>query len=105
MYCLTIVYVYGASQTFLYGDSKEEAETAYKKLETAMQEWRRFKNDTSETVTVFDSKGPAVFRLEHLASVSLSDMGAGEPDQIAWAEYNGRLMAANEKAKLAITSC
>jgi hypothetical protein len=90
----------GSFQTFLFGDRKDDAAAAFEKISTAMKEWRRFKNDSSETVEISDITGTSVLRLEHLASVSLNNE-TREAEQIKWAEYNGRLHAAQKRAEAA----
>lgn len=103
MHTITITYVMGAFQTFIFGNRKEEADAAFDKINTAMMDWKRFKNDSSETVTIKDSVGTTTFRLEHLATVSFADMAAAEPEQAAWAALNGRLAAVQKQsAKFAI---
>lgn len=100
MHIITVCYMSGQSQDFLYTDADAEiAQQNYVKLQMAMAQYQRFKNDNSEVVSLTSSSGHSVYRIEHLVSVAICEAKQCEGVQAEYAEWNGRLMAARDNAK------
>lgn len=104
MHIISICYASGTAQDFLYEDA-ESAKENFQKLQTAMAQYRQFKNDNAETVYLSSRIGESIFRVEHLVSVAMSNAADVEPIQIEYAEWSGRLLAIRKAAgSLPLTS-
>lgn len=100
MYGLQITYVMGGSQTFLYGDKEEAAEADYNAVRDALKEFRLFKNDTGQIVTLTgDGNGTATIRIDQIASVHWEDLAKSDALNGDWNERIGKLEAVRERAK------
>ena len=100
MFVLDVVYHYGATQKFLYGDDGGAASHDYEKIKAALGEYRQFKNDNLQTVEIDKGLGGrATLRLEHLMSVCLSDHSLGKQNQADWVAYCGELDGHHAKGK------
>jgi len=97
VHVIQVMFVMGSSQKFLFS-SDPAAKNAYAALKTAMENYRAFKNDRTETVTVTDESGEATFRVDQIASLGIQDCQKSESVQTEYAEWCGRLEGAASKS-------
>lgn len=61
--------IYYSNTVLLEFINLEKAEAAYEALKQALQGYKRFKNDSADTIEVDAEDGKSLFRLEHMDAV------------------------------------
>lgn len=69
----TVSVSFHATLTRLSFFDPEKAKAAYDKIQEAVKEYRKFKNDSSETIEVDTESGSATLKLEHIDCVIIED--------------------------------
>lgn len=102
MISLRIKFAYN-EQEFIYGNEEASgAEADYQKVKTALDAYRRFKNDSPETVEIDGgAHGKATLKLDHVVAVCLTNFDSAESVFVECAAHHGRMLGISEKAKAA----